>query len=800
MDQKTPPIPEGLPEPLRILLSSSFNHDPAQRPSATDLIKSLEPMVKGLSGQPLLFMHANALLQGSWAKRDAYVFTRLTRVEEINNPPLRQRYEQYKAKIAAENDGDAHEQLLFHGCSELALENIAKEGFLRKYWTTAAGQWQRFGPGFYFALQASKSHEYPLEDMGARPVGQQSRTMLLCKVCKGKPFRTEQNMDTLQGDAPAGYQSVMGIATDSGPLNYDELVVYNEAAILPYATVTYDFVKVDQASRQDVAPEEAEVDMYVVKATGAILDPTQLFKQGINLTDCRPVSDVAQEVRDKLVHSLTGARNNEKTCADGLAAIDKELRELGRSHANVEATITADLDKMEAELAAVVTAAVKSRREELLRNLTAEYQRRKSALDAQRPSMAAMRGVHNQFGIEIEETLRQGTLALVRNAALATKTCEPIPAIAPVVTREIFHQLADTTTEYRIDLQDGYPYTLEDFQEAYGGTVEWDMATVAPIEGWPPASATAKTLVSEIGRYGLVGLQRPALESYRNSNPSYRQGVAISSNRPVGVDLAASEAKFEAVGLPEGLLLDPETGVLTGTPRSWAVVCKVEIVARNSAGATTIGLQITVKNRDDPVEIGEPVNAKAVWKAPAVGQYDATSMCAELLRAGINETEAVKLAKQLQNGCTFTGLMDEKLLNLLTKMAGLLSLSVTSDPPLPVTNLTSLLVGGGPARQSPSRAAAVSSSPASSPRGTAQPGWEFQEIDAVGTRSKWTAFDTSNQLIIEAQHSAGKTGFMITAGRFQYNIDMIGMMQTNMSTVRIYPPKKSSTLPLRLYM
>ena len=95
------------------------------------------------------------------------------------------------------------------------------------------------GPGFYFALQASKSHEYPPREMQALPPGTHSRSMLLCKVAKGKVFRSERNMDTLT-QPPDGFHSVLGVATEEGEegdLNYDELVVYDEAAILPCAAL-----------------------------------------------------------------------------------------------------------------------------------------------------------------------------------------------------------------------------------------------------------------------------------------------------------------------------------------------------------------------------------------------------------------------------------------------------------------------------------------------------------------------------------------------------------------------------------
>ena len=154
-------------------------------------------------------------------------------------------------------------------CSEEALPKIAQQGFLRSKQTSAAGAWQRFGerlqtpfhcsafirqrprirlsrvgcgagPGFYFALQASKSHEYPPREMQALPPGTHSRSMLLCKVAKGKVFRSERNMDTLT-QPPDGFHSVMGVATEDGEegdLNYHELVVYDEAAILPCAALS----------------------------------------------------------------------------------------------------------------------------------------------------------------------------------------------------------------------------------------------------------------------------------------------------------------------------------------------------------------------------------------------------------------------------------------------------------------------------------------------------------------------------------------------------------------------------------
>ena len=194
----------------------------------------------------LMHLQVKQQLESTWIKieqykldMDAPIF-----VQEIDNPTLQARYDHYKATLNEEG-----ESLVFHGCAPEYVMTIPGEGFLKKYWTSSAGSWQRFQPGFYFALHSSKSHDYPLHEMQSLELGQHRRQMLLCKVASGKQYRTNKNMDRpppqpgYTSVPPPGFDSVHGEASENGPMNYDELVVYEEEAVLPWAIVEYGFTK-----------------------------------------------------------------------------------------------------------------------------------------------------------------------------------------------------------------------------------------------------------------------------------------------------------------------------------------------------------------------------------------------------------------------------------------------------------------------------------------------------------------------------------------------------------------------------
>jgi hypothetical protein len=158
--------------------------------------------------------------------------------------------------------GDANVHTLFHGCpldpsctlfasgklcssTNCAVCNITTNGFdptrIGKGALSQAMQpgpgFKRFGAGFYFAYNSSKSHDYAAGSEFPHN-GKKIRCMLICKVSLGKVASLTADNCTLAA-APAGCDSVVGEA-GHGNLNYAEAVVYAIDQAVPLYAVFYE--------------------------------------------------------------------------------------------------------------------------------------------------------------------------------------------------------------------------------------------------------------------------------------------------------------------------------------------------------------------------------------------------------------------------------------------------------------------------------------------------------------------------------------------------------------------------------
>ena len=99
-----------------------------------------------------------------------------------------------------------------------------------KFIGTNIPKFKRFGHGFYLAPHSSKCHDYT---RGSHT----HRAMLLCDVLPGKKHVVTTDQTHLTAP-PQGYDSVYGQPAP-GCLNYPEIVLFDEASILPRYVIMY---------------------------------------------------------------------------------------------------------------------------------------------------------------------------------------------------------------------------------------------------------------------------------------------------------------------------------------------------------------------------------------------------------------------------------------------------------------------------------------------------------------------------------------------------------------------------------
>ncbi len=163
----------------------------------------------------------------------------------IQNDDLTNRYDQYKEKTFGDSS-ESNKEWYFHGTSlkcdiidsnECCDDNacgvcgISRNGFDLSF---IGKKYQRFGRGIYLAPNSSKSNDYAT----SKRYYVNYKAQLLCLVACGNKHILFNDDRSLHAP-PANYHSVYGKASNNGKLNYDELVVYDEAAINPQFIVVY---------------------------------------------------------------------------------------------------------------------------------------------------------------------------------------------------------------------------------------------------------------------------------------------------------------------------------------------------------------------------------------------------------------------------------------------------------------------------------------------------------------------------------------------------------------------------------
>jgi hypothetical protein len=126
----------------------------------------------------------------------------------------------------------------------------------------------------------------------------------------------------------------------------------------------------------------------------------------------------------------------------------------------------------------------------------------------------------------------------------------------------------------------------------------YQFATILELEAFIVAKSIALAKIASIyfdgpsGKHILVASVAPAGLSYTSPN-IFTQNVAISALYPSSTG-GASYSYADTDALPAGLAIDPDTGIITGTPTAVSGATNYTITATNPEGSTTFELSIRV--------------------------------------------------------------------------------------------------------------------------------------------------------------------------------------------------------------
>jgi subtilisin-like proprotein convertase family protein len=115
----------------------------------------------------------------------------------------------------------------------------------------------------------------------------------------------------------------------------------------------------------------------------------------------------------------------------------------------------------------------------------------------------------------------------------------------------------------------------------------------------------------------------PSSLAYASSPATYTKGTAVAANTPTSSGGAVA-SYVVSPALPEGLTLNPSTGVISGTPTAVTATANYTVTATNTGGSTNVILSITV-NDAAPTALAYLINPAIYIQDTAITANDPTS-------------------------------------------------------------------------------------------------------------------------------------------------------------------------------
>lgn len=223
-------------------------------------LKLAEPFVRVLEKTEQAYLDVKKQFELKWTKKEYGVPIVQSIAQITMNGFVTKRYMDYRQKLVNRQPpipvygagGPGNEQRRFHGTAmkcKLGLpgngtlcsdSTCAVCGIIRTSFRISRAQsnisFARFGAGTYFTSTSSKCHDYNVKSEIGLGQGTGLRATFVVTLMLGLGAKLTEDHTTLKAPPP-GYDSVLGETGDV--LNYDEVVVYDDAASLPKYLVIY---------------------------------------------------------------------------------------------------------------------------------------------------------------------------------------------------------------------------------------------------------------------------------------------------------------------------------------------------------------------------------------------------------------------------------------------------------------------------------------------------------------------------------------------------------------------------------
>lgn len=308
--------------------------------------------------------------------------------------------------------------------------------------------------------------------------------------------------------------------------------------------------------------------LFVYKRTGELVTMAWLFEHGYSRADCISVADVAVQTRQTLQGHVDSTVAMVAATNAVISDVQRTKVTLKDSHASARTQIMGAFKDAQAH----IIDTLQRRRHQLLAQLDSDVKERVGLLEAQLSELNAVEGMQSSAHTLIQNAIGKGDVDVLTCQHDVTRVVDALPDPPS----------ANISASPRVLFSHSSP-------------------------------ALHRSIADCVSAFGRLEVDPPHFYGYTDPNATYVCGAAVScTNEPVfeGEDVVFTMEP----DVPEGLLLDPTTGVISGTPEWPADVATEAHVATlqrtvevtNASGCARTTITITLHHPTPEASLETP--------------------------------------------------------------------------------------------------------------------------------------------------------------------------------------------------